>query len=200
MPSSTYMSPIQWSFFTAYTAGPVWLPTLPACPAEHGKAGPGRWWEPRQEFPILDAIATLGSGMSHPSLGESPQPVSGLLSTCIVPSSSGVEPPTADSLPSSPLSQPTSPLSESSEPSLPPTAARLRMQGERCTHRKFWRRLRAKRGVSQFYCCQCKAKWRIRSLKKGSDPSDDSDEAADVLALEGDRPEEDAAPLPPLAL
>jgi hypothetical protein len=42
------------------------------------------------------------------------------------------------------------------------------VHGLRCAHRRQWRWLRAKRGYSQFYCMQCKAKWSTKSSTKTS--------------------------------
>jgi hypothetical protein len=54
------------------------------------------------------------------------------------------------------------------------------LEGERCEHRRNWRRIRAKRGCTQFYCSECNAKWRMKAPPRGGpketaadvDPSD----------------------------
>eukprot|EP00667_Euglena_gracilis_P009590 EG_transcript_9744 len=39
--------------------------------------------------------------------------------------------------------------------------------GEPCQHRRYWKRLRAKRGSVHFVCLRCGAKWRVRNAGEG---------------------------------
>eukprot|EP00668_Euglena_longa_P017699 GGOE01022139.1.p1 GENE.GGOE01022139.1~~GGOE01022139.1.p1 ORF type:complete len:279 (+),score=38.42 GGOE01022139.1:45-839(+) len=144
----------------AFSPG-VWFPPLE--PTQVGDAPP--MYEPLPA-PALAAL-TLGSTPSgSPSMGP-PHTMTVVADGCAYTFLLiAVSPlPVASTASPLPAQSPDSPacMAGLSAPPAPP--------GEPCQHRRYWKRLRAKRGSVHFVCLRCGAKWRVRNATDGAGDS-----------------------------
>jgi len=199
---------VQWSFFRAYPAGPLWLQPAETEEETFPADAPTRTSSSFVETSYDTTMAAIGSHIAaafseYQPTGDyldvpkafSSRQCSSLhcLREVSTSSASLVSTPGPGSMPfadtetsftftDSPRSAttPPSPQSDPAPKAAPKLGPRV-LEGERCEHRRNWRRIRAKRGCTQFYCSECNAKWRMKAPPRGASGEGVADaDSADV--------------------